>query len=43
MSSLNMTQSIAGSRPTTPHSTVSTAQVVWFCFADLSNSLNRSK
>lgn len=28
MSSLNMTQSIAGSRPTTPHSTVSTAQVV---------------
>ena len=30
MSSLNMTQSIAGSRPTTPHSTVSTAQVVWF-------------
>lgn len=28
MSSLNMTQSIAGSRPTTPHSTVSTAQIV---------------
>nr|CAG4645811.1 EOG090X0DL4 [Lynceus sp. MCZ IZ 141354] len=28
MSSLNMTQSIAGSRPTTPHSTVSTAQAV---------------
>nr|CAG4646568.1 EOG090X0DL4 [Macrothrix elegans] len=28
MSSLNMTQSISGSRPTTPHSTVSTAQVV---------------
>ena len=28
MSSLNMTQSIGGSRPTTPHSTVSTAQAV---------------
>jgi len=28
MSSLNMTHSIAGSRPTTPHSTVSTAQAV---------------
>jgi len=28
MSSLNMTQSIGGSRPTTPHSTVSTAQIV---------------
>jgi hypothetical protein len=28
MSSLNMTHSISGSRPTTPHSTVSTAQAV---------------